>query len=80
MAEKLKITFTGFIVLKPNSKNRIAETASLGQNELWCSANLYRQLHLLENLFPRKVCDELSAVLVVLLLIYTDQSKHSSMD
>jgi len=53
---KLKITFTGFIDLKPNSEERIAATTSLGQSELWSSANLYRQLHLLESLIPRTVC------------------------
>jgi hypothetical protein len=53
---KLKITFTGFIDLKPNSEERIAATTSLGQNELWSLENLYRQLHLLESLIPRTVC------------------------
>jgi hypothetical protein len=53
---KLKITFTGFIGLKPNLKERIAETTSLGQSQLWSSANLYRQLYLLESLIPRTVC------------------------
>ena len=55
---KLKITFTGLIDLKPNSEleERIAATTSLGQSELWSSANLYRQLHLLESLIPRTVC------------------------
>jgi hypothetical protein len=52
---KLKITFTGFIALKPNSEKRIGETTSLGENELWSSANLYRQLLVLETLIPRKV-------------------------
>ncbi|KAH9979063.1 hypothetical protein BGW80DRAFT_1222200 [Lactifluus volemus] len=47
---KLKITFTGFLALKPNLEDRIVMTASLGQNELWSSANLYRQLQLLESL------------------------------
>ncbi|KAF8332431.1 hypothetical protein F5887DRAFT_996797 [Amanita rubescens] len=51
---KLKIVSTGFIDLKPNSEERIAATASLGQSELWSSANLYRQLHLLESLVPIK--------------------------
>jgi len=50
---KLNIRFTGLIVLKHNSEERIAATTSLGQNELWSSANLYRQLHLLESLIPR---------------------------
>ncbi|KAH8981792.1 hypothetical protein EDB86DRAFT_3130584 [Lactarius hatsudake] len=50
----LEITFAGFIVLKPNSEERIAATASLGQNELWSSANLHRHLHLLGNVIPRK--------------------------
>lgn len=45
---KLKIISTGFIDLKPNSEERIAATASLGQSGLWSSANLYRQLHLLK--------------------------------
>ena len=55
-----KITSTGFIDLKPNCEERIAVTASLGQNELWSSANLYRQLSLLESLVPRMVCNDLS--------------------
>ncbi|KAI9509432.1 hypothetical protein F5148DRAFT_1187990 [Russula earlei] len=50
---KLKIISTGFIDLKPNFEERIAATAALGQSELWSSANLYRQLHLLESLVPR---------------------------
>ena len=53
---KLKIMFTGFIDLKPNSEERIAVTTSLGQSKLWSSANLYLQLHLLESLIPRTVC------------------------
>ena len=53
---KLKITFTGFVGLKPNSEERIAATTFLGQSELWSSANLYRQLQLLESLIPRRVC------------------------
>ncbi|KAI9441535.1 hypothetical protein H4582DRAFT_2073709 [Lactarius indigo] len=51
---KLKITFTGFIDLKPNSEEHIAATISLGQNELWSSANLYHHLHLLGNVIPWK--------------------------
>ncbi|KAF8237674.1 hypothetical protein L208DRAFT_1421509 [Tricholoma matsutake] len=50
---KLKITFTGFIALKPNSEKRIGATTSLGEDELWSSANLYRQLLVLETLIPR---------------------------
>jgi len=50
--EELKITFTGFINLKPNFGEHVVETASLGQNELWSSANLYCQLQLLESLVP----------------------------
>ncbi|KAH9042966.1 eukaryotic translation initiation factor eIF2A-domain-containing protein [Lactarius deliciosus] len=50
----LEITCAGFIVLKPISEERIAATASLGQNELWSSANLHRHLHLLGNVIPRK--------------------------
>ena len=53
---KLKVMFIGFIGLKPNSKERIVETTFLGQNELWSSANLYCQLHVLESLIPRRVC------------------------
>ena len=52
---KLKITFTGFIALKPNSEQRILATKSLGENELWSSANLYRHLLVLETLIPRTV-------------------------
>jgi len=50
--EELKITFTGFINLKTNFGEHVVETASLGQNELWSSANLYCQLQLLESLVP----------------------------
>ena len=52
---ELKITFTGFITLKPNSEKRIAATASLGKNELWSSVNLSRQLLVLETLISRTV-------------------------
>ncbi|KAH9989738.1 hypothetical protein BJV77DRAFT_1069301 [Russula vinacea] len=51
---KLKVMFIGFIGLKPNSKEQIVETTFLGQNELWSSANLYGQLHVLESLIPRR--------------------------
>jgi hypothetical protein len=47
---ELKITFTGFIDLKPNYEERLAVATSLGVDELWSSANLYRHLLLLENL------------------------------
>jgi hypothetical protein len=57
---QLNITSTGNIYLKLNSKERIMVTATLGQNELWSSTNLHRQLHLLENLVPRTVCNNLS--------------------
>jgi len=73
---KLKITFTGLIVLKPNSEERIAATASHGQSELWSSANLYRQLHLLECLIPRTVCNDLS---IFLLLAYSARPKQALM-
>ena len=52
---KLKITFTGYIALKPDSEKRIVATTSLGKDELWSSANLYRHLLVLENLIPRTV-------------------------
>jgi hypothetical protein len=52
---KLKIKFSGDMGVKSSSKDRIAATSSLGQNELWSSANLYRHLQLLENLVPKKV-------------------------
>lgn len=53
---KLKITFAGLLYLKPNSNERIAVTMSLGQDQLWSFANLYSQLHLLESLISRTVC------------------------
>ncbi|KAI0296536.1 hypothetical protein B0F90DRAFT_1743273 [Multifurca ochricompacta] len=65
---KLKIICMGILDLKPNSKEHIAATASLGQKELWSSANLYHQLHLLESLIPRMVCNNLS---IFLLLTYS---------
>ena len=47
-----KPTFTWEpLFLKPDCEERIAETACLGQNELWSSTNLYRHLQLLENTF-----------------------------
>jgi hypothetical protein len=46
-----KPRITDFIVLKPHYKEHIVETASLGQNELWSSTNLYHHLELLENTF-----------------------------
>ncbi|KAG1827625.1 uncharacterized protein BJ212DRAFT_1313648 [Suillus subaureus] len=49
----LKITCTCMIHLKPNLAERIEATNTLGQGELWSSANLYRQLHFLENHIPR---------------------------
>ncbi|KAF5381638.1 hypothetical protein D9615_005460 [Tricholomella constricta] len=49
---KLNITLAGILDLKPNLEKRIAETISLGQDEFWSSANLYRQLHVLEGLLP----------------------------
>jgi hypothetical protein len=56
---RLKIEFTGFISLKPNLEECIVATTSLGENELWSSTNLYHQLHLLESLIPRTVCNDL---------------------
>lgn len=53
---ELKIMFTGHLRLKPNLNELVAATTSLGQNELWSSTNLYRQLLLLENLIPKSVC------------------------
>lgn len=50
---ELKIMFTGHLRLKPNLNELVAATTSLGQNELWSSTNLYRQLLLLENLIPK---------------------------
>jgi hypothetical protein len=48
---KLKLTFTHLMILKPHYEELIAETASLGQNELWSSTNLYRHLQLLQITF-----------------------------
>jgi hypothetical protein len=53
---KLKITSSGFIVLRPDLEARIVETTSRGENELWSSQNLDRQLRLLESLVPKTVC------------------------
>lgn len=53
---ELKIMFIGHLRLKPNRHELVAATTSLGQNELWSSTNLYRQLLLLENLVPKSVC------------------------
>ncbi|KAG2336610.1 hypothetical protein BDR05DRAFT_953227 [Suillus weaverae] len=50
---KFKIMFTGHLLLKPNLNELVAATTSLGQNELWSSTNLYRQLLLLESLVPK---------------------------
>ena len=44
---KLNITCSDVLVLYPNWENRISETTSLGQDELWSSTNLYRHLALL---------------------------------
>ncbi len=52
----LNVTWTGFIDLKPNCWEHIAATTSLGQNELWSSANLYHHLHLLESVISQRVC------------------------
>ena len=46
-----KPTITHFMILKPHYEEQIPETASLGQNELWSSTNLYRHLLLLEKTF-----------------------------
>ncbi|KAG1772203.1 hypothetical protein EV702DRAFT_948590, partial [Suillus placidus] len=50
---EFKIMFTGHLCLKPNVNELVASTTSLGQNELWYSTNLYRQLLLLESLVPK---------------------------
>lgn len=50
---EFKIMFTGQLCLKPNLNELVAATTSLGQNELWSSTNLYRQLLLLERLVPK---------------------------
>ena len=52
---KLGIVLSGFIILRPNLEARIAATTSRGENKLWSSQNLHRQLQLLENLVP-EVC------------------------
>ncbi|KAI9441536.1 hypothetical protein H4582DRAFT_1849158 [Lactarius indigo] len=49
----LAITPTCLMDLRPNSKGRIAETTSLGADQLWSSDTLYRHLHLLESIVPR---------------------------
>jgi hypothetical protein len=46
-----KLALTHLLILKPHYEEHIAETASLGQNELWSSTNLYRHLQLLQNTF-----------------------------
>jgi hypothetical protein len=52
---KMKIICTGYLVLKEDNSARIAETASLGQGEFWCSETLHRQLDVLDSLISRKV-------------------------
>ena len=66
--DELKITFTGFINLKPNSEEYAAATASLRQSKLWSSMNLYCQLQLLESLIPRMVCNTLSIFLLLAII------------
>lgn len=56
---ELKITYTGFIRLKPNFTERIEATTALGQNTHWSFANLYHQIHFLESRIPR--ANEVSA-------------------
>ena len=55
-----KLMPAGLMILKPHDKERIAETVSLGHNELWSSENLRRHLWLLKTTFNaipgRKVC------------------------
>ncbi|KAG2062752.1 hypothetical protein BDR04DRAFT_1164695 [Suillus decipiens] len=50
---EFKTMFTGHLRLKPNLNELVVATTSLGQNELWSSINLYRQLLLLESLVPK---------------------------
>ncbi|KAG2064150.1 hypothetical protein BDR04DRAFT_1162883 [Suillus decipiens] len=50
---EFNILFTGQLILKPNLNERVAATTSLGQNELWSSKNIYRQLLLLESIVPK---------------------------
>jgi len=53
----MKVMYAGTIDLKPNLEERILATStSLGENELWSSANLHCHLQLLESLVPRTVC------------------------
>jgi hypothetical protein len=48
---EFKLMFTHLMILKPHYEEHIAETASLGQNELWSSTNLYHHLQMLQNTF-----------------------------
>ncbi|KAG2356625.1 hypothetical protein BDR07DRAFT_1491663 [Suillus spraguei] len=50
---EFNILFTGQLILKPNLDERIAAATSLGENELWSSRNMYRQLLLLESMVPK---------------------------
>jgi hypothetical protein len=75
---ELKITFSDIMVLKPDLEEHIMATISLGQNELWSSANLYRQLHCLENLVPM-VCNDLSTF-TLLIPCQTEASSHTWID
>ena len=56
----LNITLAGVLLLKQNLNERIMATMSLGQNELWSSTNMHRQLLWLQGLIPREVCNNLS--------------------
>jgi hypothetical protein len=58
---KLDIMFAGVLTLKHTWQDRVLTTTSLGNDQLWTSENFYRQLHLLETLVPRTVCQRVSS-------------------
>lgn len=75
----LKVTSAGFMLLKPDLEERIMATMSLGQNELWSSTNMHRQLLWLQGLIPREVCNDLSTF-ALLILCQAEASSHMWID
>ena len=53
--EKLNISESGKLALKPGAKLHAAETDSIGKDELWSADGLYRHLCILKDLIPRMV-------------------------
>lgn len=50
----MHITGLGFLDLKPQLDSRIKKTSLLGNDQLWCSDNMYRHLTMLERQVSRK--------------------------